>query len=192
MKKSMFLFILISFSALAAGQTTAPPEFNFGFEKISNKNSLPDHWFKWGMEDFVLKTDTIEKHSGSVSLLIEPVGTRSQGEFGCVAYFIPAIYKGSQIELRAFLKLQDVEDGQIGLMLRIDGANGGLQFDNLQQDNINGTVDWKQYSVTLPLPEDATKIYIGALLVGSGKLWADDFQLLIDGVDISKAPLKEK
>jgi hypothetical protein len=42
------------------------------------------------------------------------------------------------------------------------------------------------------LPDNATKIFIGALLVGSGKLWADDFQLLIDGVDISKAPLKDK
>jgi hypothetical protein len=192
MKKFMFLIILISLSVFAAGQTPAPPELNFGFEKISNKNSLPDHWFKWGMEDYILKTDTIEKHSGSVSLLIEPAGTRIEGEFGCVAYFIPAIYKGSQIELRAFLKLQDVTDGQIGLMLRIDGENGGLQFDNLQQDNINGTADWKQYAVTLPLPENATKIYIGALLIGSGKLWADDFQLLIDGVDISKAPLKDK
>jgi hypothetical protein len=190
MKKLMFLLILIPFSALAACQTPSPPEFNFGFEKILSKNSLPDHWFKWGMEDYVLKTDTIEKHSGSVSILIEPVGSRSEGEFGCAAYFIPAIYKGSQIELRAYLKLQDVEDGQIGLMLRIDGTDGGLQFDNLQQDNIHGTSDWKQYSVTLPLPENATKIYIGALLVGSGKLWADDFQVFIDGKDISKAPLK--
>lgn len=188
----MFCFILISFSIFAAGQAPARPELNFGFEKISNKNSLPDHWFKWGMEDFVLKTDSIEKHSGSVSISIEPVGTRTEGEFGCAAYFIPAIYKGSQIELRAFLKLQDVENGQIGLMLRIDGDNGGLQFDNLQEDNINGTADWKQYSVTLPLPENATKIFIGALLVGSGKIWADDFQLLIDGVDISTAPLKDK
>src|SRR5664279_2602780 len=107
-----------------------------------------------GTEDFLLKADTIVKHSGSASLLIESTGPRSEGTFGCAAYLIPAIYQGAEIELRAYMKLQDVADGQIGLMLRIDGETGGLQFKNLQEENIHGTSDWTLYSVKLPLPDN--------------------------------------
>ena len=191
MKKTILFLMLIMSSNFISCQTLNKTDFNFGFEKISNIGGLPDQWFKWGMEDFIIKIDTIEKHSGSASVLIEHEGPRAQGSFGCVAHSVPAIYEGKQIELRAYLKLQNVEDGQIGLMLRIDGESGGLQFDNLQQENIHGTSDWTMYSVILPLPENATTIYIGAILSGTGKLWADDFQLLIDGEDLSKARIKK-
>jgi SagB-type dehydrogenase family enzyme len=77
-------------------------------------------------------------------------------------------------------------------MLRIDGNSGGLQFDNMMQKGIIGTQDWTEYSVTLPLPEAAKMIYIGAILSGKGILWIDDFQILIDGKDISKAKLKSE
>lgn len=192
MKKTILLLSLLLCTYFVSCQTQNTADFNLSFEKITNKGRLPDNWFKWGTEDFILKTDTIEKHSGSVSLLIEPSGPWKEGTFGCVAYLIPANYQGTQIELRAYMKLQDVADGQIGLMLRIDGETGGLQFKNLQEENIHGTSDWTMYSVKLPLPDNATKIYIGAILSGTGKLWVDDFQLLIDGEDLSKAKLKKQ
>ena len=192
MKKTILLLAFLLSSYFVSCQTQNTTDFNFGFEKISRKDRLPDNWFKWGTEDFLLKTDTIVKHSGSASLLIESTGARSESMFGCAAYLIPAIYQGAEIELRAYMKLQDVADGQIGLMLRIDGESGGLQFKNLQEENINGTSDWTLYSVKLPLPDNATKIYIGAILAGTGKLWVDDFQLLIDGEELSKAKIKKQ
>jgi hypothetical protein len=54
----------------------------------------------------------------------------------------------------------------------------------MTQRNIHGSSDWKQYSIKMILPKYATTIKIGALLTGTGKLWADDFQLLVDGIDI--------
>ena len=170
MKKTLTFLAFILTTCLSLCQTNNSSDFNFGFEKMENRGMLPDNWFKWGTDDFKLKIDSMEKHSGSVSLLIESSGPKKKDSFGCVAYSIPAIYAGNQIELRAYLKLQNVEDGQIGLMLRIDGEGGGLQFDNLQQDDIHGTSDWTMYSVILPLPENAKTIYIGALLNGTGKL----------------------
>jgi hypothetical protein len=89
------------------------------------------------------------------------------------------------------MKFKDVANGPVGLLLRIDGETGGLEFDNMHEKNIQGTADWKLYSVTLHLPQNATKIYIGALLSGTGQLWVDDFEVLIDGKDIAKATLKK-
>jgi hypothetical protein len=42
------------------------------------------------------------------------------------------------------------------------------------------------------LPKNAATIKIGALLSGTGKLWTDDFQLLIDGIDIMNGNPKIK
>lgn len=187
----MLFLSLISCSLFLSCQIPDRTEFNFGFEKISNKGRLPDNWFKWGTQDFNLEIDSVEKHSGMYSVRIEPQSSKIMGSFGCAAYSIPAIYEGNQIELKAYMKLQNIADGQIGLLLRIDGESGTLAFENLQREDIHGTSDWTQYSVKLPLPDEAKTIYIGALLAGTGKLWVDDFQVLIDGEDLSKAKIKK-
>ena len=192
MKELVLILTLSLFSYFVFSQTENKTDLNFGFEKISRKGQLPDNWMKWGTADYKLSSDTTEKHSGRTSLSIELIGANTGQSFGSCGYAIPAIYKGNQIELRGYMKLQNIENGQIGLMLRIDGSNGTLQFDNMMQKNIHGTSDWTQYSIILPLPEDAKTILIGPILHGTGKLWIDDIQLLIDGEDIGKAKLKEQ
>ena len=182
--KIVLILILGLFPCLSFCQTESKLDFNSGFEKLSRKGQLPDSWLNWSTIGYRLKTDSTEKHSEKYSMLIELIGDKPENSFGCCTYSIPAICEGSQIELRAYMKLQNVENGQIGLMLRIDGERGKLQFDNMKQKNIQGSSDWTLYSVKLPLPEEAKVFYIGAMLFGSGKLWVDDFQLLIDGKDI--------
>lgn len=159
---------------------------NLGFEKTTANEKLPDNWFKWGYEDYNLRIDSNEKHNGKYAILIEPEADKTENSFGCVAFSIPPDFKGTEIELKAYMKMENIADGQIGLMLRLDGSTGMLKFDNMQQKNIQGTSDWTLYSVKLPFPEETRAIYIGALLSGTGKLWVDDFQLLIDGTDISE------
>jgi len=91
MKKTILLLAFLLCPYFVSCQTQNNSDFNLGFEKISSKDRLPDNWFKWGTEDFLLKADTIVKHSGAVSMLIEPSGPRLEGTFGCAAYLIPAI-----------------------------------------------------------------------------------------------------
>lgn len=192
MKKAALILTLNLFLCFAFCQTENKINFNFGFENISRKGQLPDNWINIGTADYKLKVDSVEKHSGERSLSIELIGANTDNSFGSCWCSIPAIYKGNQIELRGYMKLQNVENGQVGLMLRIDGPAGSLKFENMMQKNIHGTSDWTLYSVILPLPENAKTIYIGPIIHGTGKLWIDDIQLLIDGEDISKAKLKEQ
>ena len=131
-----------------------PIEFNFGFERNTLNQKLPDGWFQWGT-NYQLGIDSTIVYSGRKSILIQPADIRTKGSFGCVAYLIPARYEGKEIELKAFMKLHDVSDGPVGLMLRIDGSSGTLVFDNMQQRNITGSKDWISYSVKLPYPEGA-------------------------------------
>ena len=188
MTRTIILLSTLLISIISYGQTNNH-EFNFGFEKVESQGRLPDKWFQWGF-GYKLKVDTITKHSGKNSILIEPIWQKSPNSFGCVAYSIPSKYEGKEIELRAQMKLDKVADGTIGLMIRVDGPSGNLGFENMQSKNIQGTKDWTQFEVRIPFPEDAKTIFIGAILSGSGRLWVDDFQLLLDGIDIREAKIK--
>jgi len=191
MRKSILTFIfIISLFAAYSQQNTNNSEFNFGFEKTTPNEKLPDKWFQWGT-GYDLITDTITKHTGRNSILIQPSGDKQANSYGSIAYNIPAIYEGDSLELKAYLKLNKVKDGAIGLMLRVDGSSGVLAFTNTMQKKIQGTIDWTMYSVKVPLPRNAKTIIIGVLLSGIGQLWADDFELLIDGENFQKAKPKE-
>ena len=183
-KTSLLLSIAISI-CVSFAQTSAP-EFNFGFEKFSAGSDLPDGWFQWGA-GYKLKIDTITKHDGRASVLIAPIGEKSSGNFGSVAYSIPSQYDAKEIEVRAYMKLENVTDGTIGLMIRVDGSSRVLGFENMMSKNIQGTRDWESYSVKIPFPEYAKTLYVGAILSGTGKLWVDDFKLFLDGKDIREA-----
>ncbi|MBM2814885.1 MAG: peptidase [Ignavibacteria bacterium] len=192
MKFSLLPFVIFFFTAASFSQSsTVTKEFNFGLEKVSPYKELPDDWLQWGT-GYSLSIDSVQKHTGNNSVLIKPSKEKPPNSFGSIGYVIPAIYEGKEIELRAWMKFTDVMEGTIGLMLRIDGSSGMLQFDNMMQKNIQGTSDWKMYSVKLPLPDNAKTIYIGAILSGTGQLWVDDFEILIDGTDISTVKQKEQ
>ena len=164
---------------------------NLGFENVSKPNGIPDGWVQWGNWSYDIQVDSLVKRSGKYALRVEPKREPTAArEFGCPSFAIPAIFEGENVTLKAFMRTEGV-DRPIGLMLRIDGNDGSLQFDNMYRKGLMGTPEWEEYSVTLPLPVEAKMIYIGAILWGKGKLWIDDIQLLIDGKDITETPIKK-
>jgi hypothetical protein len=54
--------------------------------------------------------------------------------------------------------------------------------------NVTGTTDWAQYCISLPCDGQATELYFGFLLAGTGTACADDLQMLVDGQPIAQAP----
>jgi len=162
--------------------------FNLGFESVFH-DGWPKGWKNFGYTSYDIQTDSLVKHTGKYALRIEPKGVPVSTQYGSFGRSIPAIYSGKNITLKAFMRTEGV-DQPIGLLLRIDGNSGILQFDNMLHKGITGSEKWEEYSVTLPLSEEAKTIYIAAIFSGKGKLWVDDFQLLIDNRDIADAKLK--
>jgi C-terminal processing protease CtpA/Prc len=184
------LLTLVCVFTLLAQSENKPPEFNFGFEKVTPGAKLPDGWSVFG-SGYDLKIDEAERKSGKYSVLIQSPAVIPANAFGSTSFTAPANYQGKEIELRGFLKLKDVADGFAGLFLRIDGDGGVLGFDNMQSRGLAGSKDWTEYSIKLPFPEDGTRIVFGALLTGKGQVWVDDFQILIDGKDITEAKVRQ-
>ena len=53
----------------------------------------------------------------------------------------------------------------------------------MQSRPIKGTTNWQKYDLVLDVPDDATGIFFGILLSGSGKVWLNDAKFEI--VDIT-------
>ncbi|MGB3947510.1 MAG: S41 family peptidase [Bacteroidia bacterium] len=194
LKRTLQLLFLFLYVVTALAQTEKiNPLYNSGFEKVTAGNKLPDGWFRWGTDDYIVRIDTSIKHSGKNSILIESTKNSAKSSFGSIAYSLPANYLGKEIEVRAYVRVQDILDNELSILLRVDDKNKNvLAMENGRQKNIQGSGYWNYYTVSVPFPAKAQTIYIGAMLTGKGKLWVDDFQVLIDGKDISKAKRKAK
>jgi len=188
--KKIITLIIASILIFSACQQTKKSKYNLDLEKTSINNPLPNQWFKWG-NGYTVSVDSTTTHNGSKSILISSEKNRTAQSFGCIANTIPAKFKGENIEISAYIKYENIINGYVGLLLRIDNSSNTLQFDNMAKEHINGSSDWTKYSIKLPIPEEAENIYIGALNTGEGKLWVDDFNILIDGKDISLARNKD-
>ncbi len=89
---------------------------------------------------------------------------------------------GKKVRFSGYIKTQGVTRGFAGLWWRVDGASGVLAFDNMENQGIKGTTDWKRYEIELPVAADATNINFGAILPGDGTAWFDDLSVELDGV----------
>ncbi|TKG90796.1 peptidase S41 [Puteibacter caeruleilacunae] len=175
MRKLSFLLMALFFLQC---QAQTDQKFNLGFEKRINTQGLSDGWFKWG--EYPLTVDTTS-HSGKYA---GKITSSDNGSFGCLAYRIPASYSGETIKLEGYMKTKNVEGGHAGLLLRVDGDAVSLVFDNMKNQGITGTNDWKKYSITLQYPEEGMQIYVAGILVGKGEVWFDDLVLTIDDKDV--------
>jgi len=183
MKQTLTLAVLILPIALFAQQKS---DLNLGFETLDDEKRIPLGATRWG-SGYSISADSLVKRSGKFSLRIQAGPDRQAGAFGSSALLIPGSFEAKQIELRGYMKIEDVRSGAAGLLLRVDGMGRSLAFDNMHRRNIQGTSDWTPYTITLPYPSEGRSMYVGAILNGTGTVWVDDLQVLLDGKDISEA-----
>jgi C-terminal processing protease CtpA/Prc len=166
-------------------------QLNPGFEIINNSIKHPVGWSYPTSEriaDYSAALDSVIKYKGSYSCRIKANATDGKATVATISYSLPAIYAGSSIRLSGFIKTDSIEEaGTAGLFLRIDGANGPLAQDNMKLKKINGTRDWKKYSIDLTLPEQAKKVVFGGWLEArAGSVWFDELHLYIEGKELAK------
>src|SRR5262249_44014815 len=104
---------------------------------------------------------------------------------------IPIAFAGQRVQLHGYLRLEDVT-GFVALWIREDAGMSSVGFNTLQNLQLKGTADWKEYSVDLPLNPEARTLFFGFLLSGTGKAWVDDSRLMVDGKPVWEAPKVER
>jgi hypothetical protein len=180
MKKALFLAFTSLFLSCSQHQDDV---YNGNFEQLNSKHQPSgwvDHEGSKQSASYIVELDNKVVKNGKYSLTIrKKTGEDSYAVSTCI---IEQTFKGSNIELRGYIKTQNVRNGFAGLWLRIDGADRAIGLNNMQQDSLHGTLNWKEYKISLPYDENlAKKVTFGGLLSGSGQMWMDGLRLYIDG-----------
>jgi C-terminal processing protease CtpA/Prc len=184
-------FLFIAYTATAQNSNPDPKNLNPGFEQLYTTTGLPAKWYA-SITTSDYGSDSLIKHSGKRSAYLQHQEDNSSKYRGIsMGMTLPINYSGKKIQLKGFIKTKDIAKGTAGLIIRLEGSNYNILLaDAMIKRNLQGTNDWAEYTVEVPLLEDAKFIYFGAYITGNGKLWLDDVQLSIDGKDISNATSK--
>lgn len=165
----------------AALRTDLEPALSF---EAPPSGEMPGGWSAGPAGTVFAETKIVHGGKGAARIERTSAGTN---DFSSITKSIPIDFSGTTIEFRGFLRTEDVS-GFAGLWMREDGDNPALAFDNMQGRQLKGTTEWTSYSIKLPLVAEARKIFFGVLVVGTGKAWADDLELLVDGKPVWDLP----
>lgn len=178
--------VLVGFSFAAwssFGQTTSSLK-NGNFEEVV-EGSLTG-WQITSNVGALLQIDEATPFEGKRAAKIEAVakqGEKSKPSDGFSNLMQPidaAPYRGKRILFRAAVKAEELgKSSKVQLWCRADSKDektGQVQsgaFDNMDQRPIR-SAEWTHYNIVLDIQNDATSIYLGVFLLGTGQAYLDD------------------
>ena len=150
---------------------------------------LPSGWKAYtdGSRDYTVRSDVSRRDGGQgyagVSIKANVASPRGSA---MLAQSVRAdAFRGKRVRLSAFLKTLRVDEGAAGLWMRVDGAQGVLSSDFMENRPLMGNNDWAERDVVLDVPLNAVGITFGFLLSGSGEAWMDDVALDVVSTDVA-------
>jgi C-terminal processing protease CtpA/Prc len=185
--------LMLACASSCVAQTPTTPVDQASLTKIlafesEHPGAKPSGWFA-NPPGTVFDDDQII-HGGKWSVRIER-NAQSAGDFSVIGRPISWEYSGKTIEMRGFLRTENVT-GYAGLWMRQDNGSEMLSLENMQGQQVKGTNDWAEYKITLPVHAETRSLVVGFLMAGTGKAWADDLQILVDGRPIWETPKAPK
>ncbi|MGA2671674.1 MAG: S41 family peptidase [Terracidiphilus sp.] len=191
MRRILFATVCVALAIPCAAQVSnaTAPAGAASLDKVlsfegSAAGSAPAGW--GGGPAGTIAVDDKIVHSSQRSVRLEPKAD-SSGAFSSLTKMLPLDFSGSSIELRGFIRTEDVS-GFAGLWMREEMDGEVVEFDNMQMRQVKGSTDWTEYSISLPVHPGAQQLFIGFLVSGTGKAWVDGLKLLVDGKPVSEAP----
>lgn len=165
---------MIAVAALAEEPPAGP--VNLDFEHGANARGVPTGWI--GAPPGVLWDPTVS-HGGEASARIRQAAAPANGMPAQISQWISATpWRGKRLRLSGWLHTDNVAAGWAALWVRADSATKpALVFDNMAGHGVEGTTAWKRYEVVVAVPAEATDLYFGAMLAGTGTVWLDDVSL---------------
>lgn len=191
-KKSLLIIWLFFLSLSQLFQNCNPknqnhqPQYNLNFEVWTNRLGLSDGWGTWGNQKVEIDSTFVFEgnYSGKISSLSD------EASFGGIVYKIPIKgLVGDSVSFEGKIRFENITEGFVGLILRVERDGNTIHFDNLQNHDLHGTKEWENYRITLPLGVGMDNLTVAGIIQGNGTAWFDDFKVEIDGVDIQDIPI---
>lgn len=172
---SVLLFLALPLAVYAQNQPSLAVMLGF---KAPPNGTCPGGWSCSTLGTIAADSEVV--HGGEWSARIEQQADSAK-QFSAITKSIPMDFGGGRVELRGFIRSENVQ-GLAALWMCEDGPAGPVGFSSmLGGQPVKGTSPWTEYSISLPVNPEGRTLVIGFLLDGPGKAWADDLQLLVDG-----------
>jgi erythromycin esterase-like protein len=177
------VFRLIPF--LFALGVQAQPYLNLDFE-TATRGQL---WY-WnaGAAGYTFTVDTTDFQSGQQSLRIQNVSAPATG-LGVASQTLPMDqFRGKHVTVSGWIKTANVTspNGYAAIWWRVDGPNGVISLDNMNQTGPRGTTGWTQYQFSRDIDPNGVDIVFGVFLAGAGTAWFDNLQIQVNGVPLAQ------
>jgi hypothetical protein len=152
---------------------------------IALQAAAPAGWFVAGSKpaSYEAGTDAQAAYNGHPSAYLKSKEPVTDGFGTLMQDFRSDNYAGKRVRFSAFVKADGVGDWA-GLWMRVDKGKDSVAFDNMQDRPIKGNTGWQRYEVVLDVPQDATGIFYGILLGGSGTVWMNSAKFEVVGADV--------
>jgi hypothetical protein len=149
-----------------------------GLSVVALCAAAPRGWYLAGSKPQDYQTGVNDAlYNGHRVAFLQSVATAPSGFGTLMQDFRADDYAGKRVRFSAMLKAENVADWA-GIWMRIDRNTGSaspkmLVLDNMHDRPVKGTEDWKKCEVVLDVPKDATGIFFGLMLNGSGNVMSD-------------------
>lgn len=159
---------------------------NLDFEKISVEGkSRP---WGWDFNDLYpyseVFIDSTVSHNGKYSLLITGKKDTIQSILEQIEIFG---IKGKQLKFSGWTKSENFFGN---LSIHFDGlSNKDSSLKYLFSPTVKPDIDWNKFQFTISLPNDLKAFQMAFDVIGAGKIWIDDFKLMVDGKEMTCAPV---
>lgn len=157
---------------------------NLDFEVIDSNNH-PHNWkFQNVSGNPIYKIDSNTVQDGNYSLCIENKNSYCQAY---VTYEIPHRYNGKHIHLTGYLKKETDTNALISIFIFQLNDEGIIFNRKVVNYKVGTNADWQKLELDVDyLSDRAEKIIIGSSFKGKGKVWVDNFSVLIDNKSIDE------
>ena len=152
---------------------------NSSFENTAHSTFDSVNWETQIKPSYSCFIDSNEFHSGKNSLKIISTAKNNYKDFIPFSQTLKVKFDGlKKIALSVFIKTDSISQNA-GLWCQLWGKNGQIGFENLEMQyiKINGTNDWKKYSLILLVDTSVKTLVFGGYLQGNGTVWYDDFEI---------------
>jgi len=145
---------------------------------------IPKGWFIAGSQPgkYDMGIDKGAGVNGKNAATIKSIDGKTGGFGTLMQTCATGKYLGKRVRMTGMMKTANVKKWA-GFWFRVDkkGSKKSLSFDNMHRKHIHGSTDWQQYEIVLDVPENASNLAYGALLVGTGQIWFDNINFEIVG-----------
>lgn len=174
-----FVAALLTGTVLAVAQEL--PLDNPQFRDWDSAHGRPALWYV-NLKGYAAEQVCDAAPPAPCAVKLSATASRATGQFGALYHDLPvAAAGGHAVTLSGRIRTQAVKDGWAGLFLDVEARGQLVAYKNSGENGARGDMEWREFSIRVPVAPNAETVLVGTLMTGTGSAWFSDLKVVVDG-----------